>query len=65
MSKLDNPYLCIDLNYMITKFHNQDEAKMDLDNFAKKFTSHEQSRKQDQNMSKWQGHTNFMLGQPF
>jgi hypothetical protein len=38
---------------------------MDLANFAKKLASHEESPKHDQNISKWQSHANFMLGQPF
>jgi hypothetical protein len=38
---------------------------MDLGKFAKKIASHEKIPKHDQNMSKWQSHTNFMLGQPF
>jgi hypothetical protein len=42
-----------------------DEAKMDFGNFAKKLASHEQSPKHDQSISKWQSHTNFMLGQLF
>jgi hypothetical protein len=42
-----------------------DEAKIDLSNFAKKLASHKQSPKHDQIISKWQSHTNFMLGQPF
>jgi hypothetical protein len=42
-----------------------DEAKIELRNFAKNLASHEQSPKHEQNMSKEQSHTNFMIGQPF
>jgi hypothetical protein len=41
-----------------------DKAKMDLGNLQK-ISSHEQSAKHEQNMSKWRSHTNFMIGQPF
>jgi hypothetical protein len=39
-----------------------DKAKKDLNNFCENLLSHEQKPKQEQNMSKWQSHTNFMLG---
>jgi hypothetical protein len=66
MSKLDTLQLRIDLNYMITKFHNHwTRLRWIWAILRKKLASHEQSSKHDQNKSKWQSHTNFMLGQPF
>jgi hypothetical protein len=37
----------------------------EFEQFCEKLPSHEQKPKHEQNMSKWQSHTNFMLGQPF
>jgi hypothetical protein len=36
-----------------------------IEQFREKSPSHEQSPKHEKNISKWQSHTNFMLGQPF
>jgi hypothetical protein len=66
MSKLDTLRLRIDLNYMNTKFQNHwTKLRWIFAILRKKLASHEQSPRHDQSISKWQSHTNFMLGQPF
>jgi hypothetical protein len=42
-----------------------DEAKIEFEQFCENLPSHEQTPKHEQNMSKWQSRTNFMLGQLF